>query len=190
LRIQQQSRRVEIGTIKSAERVKNREIKRTNFSSEMALANFGMPIISKRSVLVLFYILLVTDQSANQRIQMIPDGDEQVIDVNSTLTLTCISELDDHDKSYNISWMLPEYLDKFPKVLTIIISNYYLYNHLNGSFLIFKKSDAARRLQFTFGDNETHLITTMTLIETTIKDSGEFGCAGRVNVSQYVYVYS
>ncbi|XP_046645651.1 vascular endothelial growth factor receptor 1-like [Daphnia pulicaria] len=133
----------------------------------MALANFGMPIISKRSVLVLFYILLVTDQSANQRIQMIPDGDEQVIDVNSTLTLTCISQLDDHDKSYNISWILPEYLDKFPK-----------------------KSDAARRLQFTFGDNETHLITTMTLIETTIKDSGEFGCAGRVNVSQYVYVYS
>jgi hypothetical protein len=134
LRIQQQSRRVEIGTIKSAKRVKNREIKRTNFSSEMAFANFGMPIISKRSVLVLFYILLVTDQSANQRIQMIPDGDEQVIDVNSTLTLTCISQLDDHDKSYNISWILPEYLDKFPKVLTIIISNYYLYNHLNGSF--------------------------------------------------------
>ncbi len=72
---------------------------------------------------LLFYILLVTDQSDNQRIQMIPDGNEQVIDVNSTLTLTCISELDDHDKFYNTSWLLPEYLDKFPEVLTIIISN-------------------------------------------------------------------
>lgn len=75
--------------------------------------------ISMRSatLLLLFYFLIVTDaQSGPQRIQMIPNVTEQVIEVNSTLTLTCFSEM---DKFSNISWMLPDNLDKFPEVRSL-----------------------------------------------------------------------
>ena len=75
--------------------------------------------ISMRSatLLLLFYFLIVTDaQSGPQRIQMIPNVTEQVIEVNSTLTLTCFSEMDKHG---NISWMLPDNLDKFPEVRSL-----------------------------------------------------------------------
>lgn len=58
-------------------------------------------------------LLIVTAQSGSQRIQMIPNVKEQVIQSNSTLTLTCFSEMDKHN---NISWMLPDYLEKFPDV--------------------------------------------------------------------------
>ena len=47
---------------------------------------------------------------------MIPDEGNQVIEVNSTLTLTCISEWGEQ----NISWILPDYLSHFPKVKQLI----------------------------------------------------------------------
>ena len=77
--------------------------------------------ISMRSatLLLLLYFLIVTDaQSGPQRIQMIPNVTEQVIEVNSTLTLTCFSEMDKHS---NISWMLPDNLEKLPEVRSLLI---------------------------------------------------------------------
>ena len=70
--------------------------------------------LETKSALLIFYYLLLTVHC--EWIKMIPDEGNQVIEVNSTLTLTCISEWGEQ----NISWILPDYLSHFPKVKQLI----------------------------------------------------------------------
>jgi hypothetical protein len=57
-------------------------------------------------------------------------------------------------------------------------------------------SDLDNRLRKTFGRNETHMTSTLSLANTRPKDTGYFGCRGPLGfsnthtVKQYVYVFS
>ncbi|KAK4010542.1 vascular endothelial growth factor receptor 1 [Daphnia magna] len=126
-----------------------------------------MPHSSVKLVLLTFCFILAVNRSGAQRLQMIPNVKEQVVEANSTLTLTCVYKYYDGFDSTNISWTLPAYLKNFPG-----------------------KSEAYSRLQLTYHGNKTHLITTMTLQEVRPKDSGKFGCTGDDRVNQHIYVYS
>jgi hypothetical protein len=50
-------------------------------------------------------------QSFSGHIEMIPSVMEQVIEVGSELTLTCVT-----DRWHGISWQLPDYVVKYPEV--------------------------------------------------------------------------
>ncbi|XP_057368363.2 vascular endothelial growth factor receptor 1-like [Daphnia carinata] len=132
-------------------------------------SNYGflMPHGSVKSLILTFCFILVVSRSGAQRLQMIPSVEEQVVEANTTLTLTCVYNYNDGLENSSISWMLPAYLQNFPE-----------------------KSEANSRLQITYHGNSTHLVTIMTLQEIGPKDSGKYGCIGEDRIDQHVYVYS
>jgi hypothetical protein len=78
---------------------------------------FACSSFVKSMQLVLFFYFV---PSYAQRIRLLPDVAEQVIDVGSNITLTCIFE---DLKSYSsisavapLSWQLPDYIVKYPEV--------------------------------------------------------------------------
>lgn len=77
---------------------------------------FQMPHSSVKLVLLTFCFILAVNRSGAQRLQMIPNVKEQVVEANSTLTLTCVYKYYDGFDSTNISWTLPAYLKNFPGV--------------------------------------------------------------------------
>lgn len=77
---------------------------------------FLMPYISVKSVIATCCFFVVVNQSGAQRLHMIPNVKEQVVQANSPLTLTCVYEYQDDFGKSNISWTLPAYLEKFPMV--------------------------------------------------------------------------
>lgn len=57
-------------------------------------------------------------------------------------------------------------------------------------------TDAVRRLNKKFIRNETHIVSTVTLLNTRTKDTGYFECKGTPNrylqtasIKKYVYIY-
>ncbi|XP_046640460.1 mast/stem cell growth factor receptor Kit-like isoform X4 [Daphnia pulicaria] len=111
-----------------------------------------------------------------QYIKMIPDERERIIDAGTNLTLTCVYAFEDEyqKKNYNFSWEIPDYLIKNTEL-----------------------SDLDSRLRKTFGRNETHMTSTLSLVNARARDTGNFGCKGipygianTFTVSQYVYVFN
>ncbi|XP_046463668.1 uncharacterized protein LOC124209635 [Daphnia pulex] len=129
-----------------------------------------------KSMQLVFFFYFV--RSYAQRIRLLPDVAEQVIDAGSNITLICIFEdLKFYSKISAVaplSWELPDYIVKYPE-----------------------ESFVANRLVKTFDTNETHKISSLTLAQATTKDTGYFGCTGRLlrvydetlETKQYVYVY-
>uniref|UniRef100_A0A0P5A089 receptor protein-tyrosine kinase n=1 Tax=Daphnia magna TaxID=35525 RepID=A0A0P5A089_9CRUS len=113
-------------------------------------------------------------RSSGQRIKMILKKREQLIYVNSTLTISCIYAFEDsyQKKNSDIVWDFP--------------------NDLKNAEVM----DAVRRLNKKFIRNETHMVSTVTLLNTRTKDTGYFECKGTPNrylqtasIKKYVYIY-
>ncbi|XP_046458829.1 uncharacterized protein LOC124205426 [Daphnia pulex] len=111
-----------------------------------------------------------------QYIRMIPGGNERIIDAGTNLTLTCVYAFEDENQrnTFNFSWEIPDYLTKNAEL-----------------------SDLDNRLRKTFGRNETHMTSTLSLANGRARDTGYFGCRGipygisnTLPVNQYVYVFS
>ncbi|XP_046459913.1 mast/stem cell growth factor receptor Kit-like isoform X2 [Daphnia pulex] len=111
-----------------------------------------------------------------QYIRMIPGGGERIIDAGTTLTLTCVYAFENENQrnTFNFSWEIPDYLSKNAEL-----------------------SDLDNRLRKTFGRNETHMTSTLSLANTRARDTGNFGCRGipygfenTFTVNQYVYVFN
>ncbi|XP_045029053.1 vascular endothelial growth factor receptor 1 isoform X3 [Daphnia magna] len=109
-----------------------------------------------------------------QRIKMILKKREQLIYVNSTLTISCIYAFEDsyQKKNSDIVWDFP--------------------NDLKNAEVM----DVVRRLNKKFIRNETHMVSTVTLLNTRTKDTGYFECKGTPNcylqtasIKKYVYIY-
>ncbi|EFX68247.1 hypothetical protein DAPPUDRAFT_330273 [Daphnia pulex] len=107
-----------------------------------------------KSMQLVFFFYFV--RSYAQRIRLLPDVAEQVIDAGSNITLICIFEdLKFYSKISAVaplSWELPDYIVKYPE-----------------------ESFVANRLVKTFDTNETHKISSLTLAQATTKDTGYFG---------------
>ncbi|KAI9559917.1 hypothetical protein GHT06_013924 [Daphnia sinensis] len=126
-------------------------------------------------LLIAFFTFLPVIIGAN-RLVMIPDQVQQVIDVGQTLSLTCIYQFEtvEERKSANITWILPDMLTKYSK-----------------------NSSNDNRLRFTVSRNETHVKSSMNLRNTLPSDTGYFRCAVlsyikytyHTEIDQYVYVY-
>ncbi|EFX66880.1 hypothetical protein DAPPUDRAFT_115928 [Daphnia pulex] len=118
-----------------------------------------------KSMQLVFFFYFV--RSYAQRIRLLPDVAEQVIDAGSNITLICIFEdLKFYSKISAVaplSWELPDYIVKYPE-----------------------ESFVANRLVKTFDTNETHKISSLTLAQATRKDTGYFGCTGRGGCAQRV----
>ncbi|XP_046459939.1 mast/stem cell growth factor receptor Kit-like isoform X2 [Daphnia pulex] len=111
-----------------------------------------------------------------QYIRMIPDGSERIIDAGTTLTLTCVYAFENENQrnTFNFSWEIPDYLSKNAEL-----------------------SDLDNRLRKTFGRNETHMTSTLSLANARARDTGNFGCRGipygisnTLPVNQYVYFFN
>ncbi|XP_059351725.1 mast/stem cell growth factor receptor Kit-like [Daphnia carinata] len=92
-----------------------------------------------------------------QWLTMIPAKSEEIIDANTTLTITCVYAFEDEyqRENFRIAWELPDYLLKNAEL-----------------------TEVERRLRKTFGKNVTHMTSSMTLTNTKIFDTGYFGCKG------------
>ncbi|XP_046456952.1 uncharacterized protein LOC124204012 isoform X3 [Daphnia pulex] len=138
-------------------------------SSLLAFGDFQLKTIP----LALFYFLFAI-QTECQQLEIIPGDTERVVQAGSHLTLTCTYQyVNEYDKrENNISWILPSYLTRNPK------------------------SGVEKRLLKTFNRNDTHLSSTMTLMNSIPEDTGYFGCVEILSwntigkISQYVYVHS
>ncbi|KAK4029982.1 hypothetical protein OUZ56_022939 [Daphnia magna] len=121
-------------------------------------------------LLIATFIFLPVITRAN-RLVMIPDQVQQVIDVGQTLSLTCIYQFqtEEESKLANMAWILPDVLTNYPK-----------------------NSSIGHRFRFTVGRNETHVKSSMVLQKTIPSDTGYFRCAvlPHIKIDQYVYVYS
>ncbi|XP_057377778.1 mast/stem cell growth factor receptor kita-like isoform X2 [Daphnia carinata] len=111
----------------------------------------------------------------SQRLTMIPSKWEEIIDANTTLTITCVYAFEDEfqQKNFAISWEFPDYLFRNAEL-----------------------TDVERRLRKTFDRNMTHMTSSITLANTKIFDTGYFGCKGIPYghgqtgiVQKYVFVY-
>ncbi|XP_046462941.1 vascular endothelial growth factor receptor 1-like isoform X2 [Daphnia pulex] len=127
-------------------------------------------ISTRRVVLRLLFSMLANQIVQANELEIFPEAenDEQVIEAGSTLTLTCINESPHHssDNLTELRWILPQF--KNPLI-----------------------EETDKRFSLTDVKNETHLISTMTLINITTNDTGFYECQGRIQPrNRYVYVFS
>ncbi len=127
---------------------------------------------------------------------------ERIIDAGTTLTLTCVYAFEDENQrnTFNFSWEIPDYLTKNAEVYKTIFCDVDKNFSFSTKFhpqLIKKLSDLDNRLRKTFGRNETHMTSTLSLANARARDTGNFGCKGlpigfpnTFTVNQYVYVFS
>jgi hypothetical protein len=74
-------------------------------------------------VILIFCPSLALYALGEQYIRMIPDERERIIDAGTTLTLTCVYAFEnEHEKDYNFSWLIPDYLAKNVEVHKIIFN--------------------------------------------------------------------
>ncbi|XP_046654996.1 uncharacterized protein LOC124348757 isoform X2 [Daphnia pulicaria] len=124
--------------------------------------------VSKRMALLGLLFSILTNQIVQtDKLKIFPkvEKGEQVIEQGSTLTLTCIKNLSDN--LIELRWTLPKFQTSLPAI----------FRHGRLEKITFK--------------NETHLVSTMTLTNTTRDDTGFYNCSGNwEQEDRYVYVSS
>nr|CAH0112998.1 unnamed protein product [Daphnia galeata] len=133
------------------------------------------------------FVLLIKSYNYQSGLLMISKETERVVDAGSNMTLACTYAYQQQNNEVNnyldLQWTFPQNVNKTVSA----------YSHT--------PSAKGRRVSKTFYRNETHMVSTLTLINSRPEDTGSFSCGVYVSeivgkilwtetlVSQYVYVY-